>query len=112
MNWKSNANKLITQRYSKFETYNNQTKFIFVFLLNLLNSIRKRSQYSIVQKRIFQQIKFNYYNKIVTSKTVINRNCILTGRSRAVYRPFGLSRCILKTLLTNGSIPGYSKAIW
>jgi ribosomal protein S14 len=112
MSWKSGANKQITQRYSKLEISNNQTKFIFIFLLNLLNSLKKSTAFSLIQKRVYQQIKFNYYNRHINSKTSINRNCVLTNRSRAVYRPFGLSRCILKTLLTNGVIPGYSKAIW
>ena len=36
----------------------------------------------------------------------------MTGRSRAVYRPYGLSRCALKELIQFGRLPGYTKSIW
>jgi len=82
------------------------------FFLNLLYLLKKTGAYNLLQKKIYQQVKFNFYSKILMSKTYLNRNCILTGRPRAVYRPFNIARNKLKYLFSNGLIPGYSKAIW
>jgi small subunit ribosomal protein S14 len=37
---------------------------------------------------------------------------MLTGRSRAVYRKFGLSRVMLRELGNKGLIPGLIKSSW
>jgi small subunit ribosomal protein S14 len=38
--------------------------------------------------------------------------CAITGRSRGVYRKFGLSRTKLREAAMRGEIPGLSKASW
>jgi small subunit ribosomal protein S14 len=38
--------------------------------------------------------------------------CKLTGRSRANYRKFGLSRIALRDLASSGQIPGMVKSSW
>lgn len=38
--------------------------------------------------------------------------CVLTGRGRAVYRKFGLSRIKFRELALEGKIPGVTKASW
>jgi small subunit ribosomal protein S14 len=38
--------------------------------------------------------------------------CQLTGRSRGVYRKFGISRIMLRELALRGMIPGMRKASW
>ncbi|MCH2139959.1 MAG: type Z 30S ribosomal protein S14 [Phycisphaerales bacterium] len=38
--------------------------------------------------------------------------CQLTGRSRGVYRKFGISRIMLRQLALEGKIPGMRKASW
>lgn len=38
--------------------------------------------------------------------------CRLTGRSRAVYRKFGISRIMLRKLAHEGKIPGMKKSSW
>lgn len=40
------------------------------------------------------------------------RRCELTGRSRAVYRKFRISRIMLRKLALEGKIPGMRKASW
>jgi small subunit ribosomal protein S14 len=42
---------------------------------------------------------------------VMNR-CRVTGRPRAVYRKFGLSRITLREMASEGLIPGMTKASW
>ena len=38
--------------------------------------------------------------------------CSITGRSRGVYRKFGLARTKLREAANRGEIPGLSKASW
>ncbi len=40
------------------------------------------------------------------------RRCAITGRSRGVYRKFGLSRVKIREVAMRGEIPGLSKASW
>lgn len=46
------------------------------------------------------------------SPTRIKSMCALTGRSRAVYRKFKVSRIMLRKLALEGKIPGMRKASW
>lgn len=46
------------------------------------------------------------------SRTRIRNRCALTGRPRAYYRKFGLSRIALRDLASEGRIPGVVKASW
>jgi small subunit ribosomal protein S14 len=47
-----------------------------------------------------------------SSRTRLNNRCSLTGRSRAYYRRFGISRIMLRDLALKGHIPGVRKASW
>jgi small subunit ribosomal protein S14 len=38
--------------------------------------------------------------------------CMITGRSRGVYRKFGVSRIVLRELALKGMVPGMRKASW
>jgi ribosomal protein S14 len=42
----------------------------------------------------------------------IKRRCKLCGRSRAVYRKFGVCRICFRDLASSGLIPGVRKASW
>lgn len=42
----------------------------------------------------------------------LRNRCALTGRSRGVYRKFGLGRGKLRDLALRGEIPGVIKASW
>ena len=44
--------------------------------------------------------------------TRLTRRCRLSGRSKAVYRKFGLSRIALRDLALRGQIPGMRKSSW
>jgi ribosomal protein S14 len=79
-------------------------KFLFVNLINNKNFNLKKLKKIICFLRIKIQKK-NFKTKIV-------RRCILNNRARSSLRQFSISRIILKELLTNGIIPGYSKSMW
>lgn len=47
-----------------------------------------------------------------SSPVRVRLRCDMTGRSRAVYRKFRLSRMALRDLATTGQIPGMVKSSW
>lgn len=42
----------------------------------------------------------------------VRSRCVITGRSRGVYRAFGLSRLEFRRLALRGMIPGVTKSSW
>ena len=58
-------------------------------------------------KRVFAQMKKE--PKFSTRK---RNRCQITGRSRGVYRKFGVSRIVLRELALRGMVPGMRKASW
>lgn len=47
-----------------------------------------------------------------SSETRIRNRCGLTGRPRAYYRKFNLSRIALRELALRGELPGVTKSSW
>jgi small subunit ribosomal protein S14 len=47
-----------------------------------------------------------------SSRSRLRNRCLLTGRSRGVYRKFGLARNKLRELAMLGYFPGLRKASW
>lgn len=47
-----------------------------------------------------------------SSKSRQRNRCAITGRSRGVYRKFGLGRTKLREATMRGEIPGLGKASW
>ncbi len=61
--------------------------------------------------------RFQAYLKLATlprngSKVRIRNRCDVTGRPRAFYRKFRLSRITLRELASVGQIPGMVKSSW
>jgi small subunit ribosomal protein S14 len=46
------------------------------------------------------------------SPTRQRKRCQITGRSRGVYRKFGLARTKIREVAARGEIPGLAKASW
>lgn len=44
--------------------------------------------------------------------TRLTRRCRVTGRARAVYRKFGISRIMLRDMGLRGELPGLRKSSW
>ena len=44
--------------------------------------------------------------------TRVRNRCAVTGRPRAFYRKFGISRIALRELAHRGELPGVTKASW
>ena len=46
------------------------------------------------------------------SRVQVRNRCLLTRRSRGVYRQFRLSRMCIRELANSGVLPGVSKSSW
>jgi small subunit ribosomal protein S14 len=68
-------------------------------------------------KNVAQEERFEAQLKLAelprnSSATRIRNRCSLTGRPRAFYRKFKLSRIALRELASTGQIPGMVKSSW
>ena len=64
-----------------------------------------------LEERLVLQNKLNDLPR--NSSYIRHRNrCELTGRSRGVYRKFGLSRIKIRELSMTGDLPGVVKSSW
>tara|TARA_B100000676_G_scaffold120771_1_gene120405 strand:- start:381 stop:686 length:306 start_codon:yes stop_codon:yes gene_type:complete len=86
-------------------------------LIKKLESKRKVLKSKIKDKSISLEERLSYQNKLNelprNSSAIRHRNrCELTGRSRGVYRKFGLSRIKLRELSMTGDLPGVVKSSW
>ena len=62
-------------------------------------------------ERLIARLKMAELPRNVNPTRIRNR-CELTGRSRAYYRKFRLSRIMLRELANKGLIPGVTKSSW
>lgn len=79
----------------------------------------KRTQYKAIceDRNIPQSIRYEYSVKLSkmprnSSRTRIRNRCIVTGRSRAVYSKFRVSRIVFRELASKGALTGVYKASW
>lgn len=47
-----------------------------------------------------------------SSATRLKNRCMFTGRARAYYRKFGVSRLVFREMALRGEIPGVKKSSW
>jgi len=80
----------IKRKYLKYILYNNKlSTYIKQKAMYLLNNFPKDS-----------------------SKIRIKNRCVLTNRSKSVYRDFKISRIMLRNLANNGLLAGIVKSSW
>jgi small subunit ribosomal protein S14 len=83
------------------------------------------SKYSNIRQELKEQInqsvsleeKAELYRKLQSlprnsAPTRITRRCFVTGRPKAVYRDFGLSRHVLREMAHACLLPGVTKSSW
>ena len=75
----------------------------------LKNVVMDRSK--AIEERFEAQLKLNELPRNGARIRIRNR-CELSGRSRAVYRKFKLSRIALRDLASRGQLPGVVKSSW
>ncbi|MHB1686821.1 MAG: 30S ribosomal protein S14 [Ignavibacteriaceae bacterium] len=47
-----------------------------------------------------------------SAKVRLHNRCMFTGRARAYYRKFGVSRLVMREMALKGEIPGLKKSSW
>jgi small subunit ribosomal protein S14 len=70
-----------------------------------------RSPKTSPEERVAAQVKLQSQPRDASPSRIRNR-CQLTGRSRGVYRKFGLARTKIREVAFRGEIPGLVKASW
>src|SRR5215831_14467101 len=70
-----------------------------------------RSPKSTPEQRVAAQAALQAQPRDASASRHRNR-CAITGRSRGVYRKFGLARTKIREVANRGEIPGLSKASW
>ncbi len=70
-----------------------------------------RSPKTSPEERLAAQAKLQKLPRDASPSRGRNR-CAITGRSRGVYRKFGLSRVKIREVANRGEIPGLTKASW
>ena len=77
--------------------------------LNLKKQIMKKNLS--IEERFKIQSKLNELPRD-SSKIRVRNRCKLTGRTRGVYRKFGLARIKIRELSMSGALPGVVKSSW
>lgn len=98
---KKKIKKNIKQRYL-FKNLEKKKIILKIILQNL--NIKTEIRYKIQQKWFF------FPNN--SSITRIKNICIITGRSRSIYRFFRISRILFRKKASEGFLPGFSKYSW
>ena len=70
-----------------------------------------RSPKTTPEARLAAQVELQSQPRDAAASRQRNR-CAITGRSRGVYRKFGLSRVKIREVASRGEIPGLTKASW
>ena len=70
-----------------------------------------RSPRSSPEERVAAQAALQSQPRDASASRHRNR-CAITGRSRGVYRKFGLARVKIREVAARGEIPGLAKASW
>ena len=86
-------------------------------LIEKFSNKRKVLKKKIMDKTISIEERLKLQNKLNdlprNSSSIRYRNrCKLTGRTRGVYRKFGLSRIKIRELSMSGDLPGMVKSSW
>ena len=86
-------------------------------LIEKLFKKRKLLKSKVMDKNLSLEERLIFQNKLNdlprNSSSIRYRNrCELTGRSRGVYRKFGLSRIKIRELSMTGDLPGVVKSSW
>lgn len=76
-----------------------------LLFINLLNNNK-------VNIKTKNKLLFFFLKKNKTGKAKIMSRCVLSNRSHGTFRPFNVSRIVLRNMIHLGVVPGYNKAVW
>ena len=87
------------------------------YIVKKFNEKRQSLKKQIMKKNLSIEERFKIQSKLNelprdSSKIRVRNRCKLTGRTRGVYRKFGLSRIKIRELSMSGALPGVVKSSW
>nr|YP_009256676.1 ribosomal protein S14 [Entransia fimbriata]ANI25411.1 ribosomal protein S14 [Entransia fimbriata]WKT05792.1 ribosomal protein S14 [Entransia fimbriata]WKT05911.1 ribosomal protein S14 [Entransia fimbriata] len=90
----------------------NKKKILIEKYMNRRMTLKQqiKETYSLDKKLIIHRKLQNLPRNSASNRS--HNRCFLTGRSRAYYRFFGLSRHFVRELAHNGLLPGVTKSSW
>ena len=99
-------------KQSSIQKNNNRKKIVSKF-----KERRQGLKNKIMQKDLSMEERFKLQSKLNelprdSAKIRLRNRCEITGRTRGVYRKFGLSRIKLRELTMSGNLPGMVKSSW
>ena len=86
-------------------------------IVKKFNEKRQSLKKQVMKKDLSIEERFKIQSKLNelprdSSKIRVRNRCKLTGRTRGVYRKFGLSRIKIRELSMSGALPGVVKSSW
>ena len=86
-------------------------------IVSKFDNKRKDLKNKIMRKDLTMEERFKLQSKLNelprdSANIRVRNRCEITGRTRGVYRKFGLSRIKLRELTMNGLLPGVVKSSW
>lgn len=78
--------------------------------LQYKEKIHNRKKYLLKERFEIQKLLHNLPRN--SSKVRIRNRCIITGRSRGIYRIFMISRILIRKMASEGKLPGIIKSSW
>ena len=86
-------------------------------IVKKFNKKRQSLKKQVMKKDLSIEERFKIQSKLNelprdSSKVRVRNRCKLTGRTRGVYRKFGLSRIKIRELAMSGELPGVVKSSW
>ncbi len=86
-------------------------------IVKKFNEKRQSIKKQIMKKDLPMEERFKMQSKLNelprdSYKIRVRNRCKLTGRTRGVYRKFGLSRIKIRELSMSGALPGVVKSSW
>lgn len=87
---------------------NEKKKIVCKVLHSYFLSLKKSKILTVLKKKR----TFFRYSYAKASKNNLAAPCIITNRSKGVFKKFGASRFVLRNLMSFGLIPGYKKSVW
>ncbi len=75
---------------------------------------RAVDKYDKIRKELKEKGDYDALQKLPrnASPVRLHNRCMFTGRPRAYYRKFGVSRLVLREMALKGEIPGLKKSSW
>ena len=99
-------------KQSSIQKNKNRKRIVEKFSKKRQNLKKKIMQKDLsMEERLKIQSKLNELPRN-SSKIRVRNRCEITGRTRGVYRKFGLSRIKIRELSMAGSLPGVVKSSW